>query len=315
MKHLLLIDPLEKLNYKKDTSLMLAATMKQQGMDVGLLFEKDFYLFNKGEICFQAYDFEFSFKEDGAYLEKFELKKAKQFLLHKGDVIHMRLDPPFDSRYLRYLWMLRFYEEKGIVVCNSASGILKYNEKLHAYAQKSSAPSFVGMSIEEFENFCEEMISRGYDHLILKPLDLFQGMGVVKVSLENNPSKEFKLKLKEYQGPVVAQPFIEEVKNGEIRSIYFNGKELGSILKIPKSGEFLANIAQGASFSKVDLNPELKKECDRICEELLKEGVRWVAFDILHNHVSEVNITCPGLLVEVSYAHQRNLAIEIAESF
>jgi len=39
--------------------------------------------------------------------------------------------------------------------------------------------------------------------------------------------------------------------------------------------------------------------------------VDWVAFDILGAVPTEVNITCPGLLVEVSHAHQRNLALDI----
>ena len=42
-------------------------------------------------------------------------------------------------------------------------------------------------------------------------------------------------------------------------------------------------------------------------------GVDWVAFDILGDSVQEVNITCPGLLVEVSYAFERNLADEIID--
>jgi len=36
--------------------------------------------------------------------------------------------------------------------------------------------------------------------------------------------------------------------------------------------------------------------------------VDWVAFDILADSITEVNITCPGLLTEVSYAHKKNLA-------
>jgi glutathione synthase len=99
-----------------------------------------------------------------------------------------------------------------------------------------------------------------------------------------------------------------------VRSLYFKGQELGSILKIPKAGEFLANIAQGAGFHAIELSANLKKECDDICKHLMSEGVDWVAFDILDNHVSEVNITCPGLLVEVSYAHKKNFAKTIAEN-
>ena len=34
----------------------------------------------------------------------------------------------------------------------------------------------------------------------------------------------------------------------------------------------------------------------------------WIAFDILADAISEVNITCPGLLVEVSFAMKKNLA-------
>ena len=49
MKHILFIDPIEKLNPKKDSTLMLATTMKQQGLLVYLLFEKDFYVSNKAK--------------------------------------------------------------------------------------------------------------------------------------------------------------------------------------------------------------------------------------------------------------------------
>jgi glutathione synthase len=121
--------------------------------------------------------------------------------------------------------------------------------------------------------------------------------------------------VKNCNGPVVAQPYCSDVEKGEIRAIFYKSKELGSILKVPQSGEFLANIAQGASFSSIELTSVLQKECTEICRELEKDGVDWVAFDILGGHVSEINITCPGLLVEVSFAHQKNLALEMIKQF
>ena len=212
--------------------------------------------------------------------------------------------------------MLRFYQEKGIRVVNSPDGILKYNEKLHAYTQPSSLASYVGSSVREFLHFAELMKKEGNAELVLKPLDLFQGIGVEKIAISRADLKEkFEAKVKENNGPVVAQPFCKEVTSGEIRSLYFKGRELGSILKIPKKGEFLANIAQGADFHAIELTANVKKECDRICAELLKDGVDWVAFDIMGEHVSEINITCPGLLVEVSFAHKKNLATELLTHF
>ena len=226
----------------------------------------------------------------------------------------MRIDPPFDTRYLRYLWMLRYYSTHGIKVMNSPDGILKYNEKLHAYTQKASLETYVGSSVEGFMGFVE-LMKKDHQDLILKPLDLYQGFGVEKVSIsEPNLAFKFSEKVKENNGAIVAQPFCKEVVNGEIRSLYFKGHELGSILKVPKKGEFLANIAQGAAFHAIELTPSVKKECDRICAELVEEGVDWVAFDIMGDNVSEINITCPGLLVEVSFAHKKNLALDIIKA-
>jgi glutathione synthase len=310
MKHIMFIDPIEKLVPKKDSTLMLASTMKKQGMDVTLLFEKDFFVNNQGETIFRLYDFDSEFYEDGAYLKKFTVTESNLYTLKKKDVLHMRIDPPFDTRYLRYLWMLRFLQQKGISVLNSPDGILKHNEKLHAYSQPSSLHSYVGSSPDGFLEFVSHL--KGTESLILKPLDLFQGMGVEKVAV-NRPDllDVFHKKVAENNGAIVAQPFVAEVAQGEIRSLYFKGKELGSILKVPKQGEFLANIAQGASFNAIELDSKIKKECDEICAHLMTEGVDWVAFDILGGHVSEINITCPGLLTEVSFAHKKNYALEI----
>ena len=313
MAHVFFIDPLEKLSIKKDSTLMLAATLKEMGKDVKILFEKDFYVANNTELTLKMYDFEASFKEDGAYLNSFVLNKSEPIVLQTSDTLHMRIDPPFDTRYLRYLWMLRFIQEKNIKVLNSPDGILKYNEKLHAYAQKSALQSYVGSSLLGFQKFISTL-AKG-DEVILKPLDLYQGMGVEKISIEDHvlADKRFVEKVLENNGPIVAQVFCSEVRKGEVRSLYFKGQELGSILKIPKNGDFLANIAQGAAFHAIELTENIKSECDIICNDLMRDGVDWVAFDILNDHVSEINITCPGLLVEVSYAHKKNLAKRIAE--
>ena len=157
------------------------------------------------------------------------------------------------------------------------------------------------------------MIEKGHRELILKPLDLYQGIGVEKISVDDDYKSIFLRKISEYKGPVVVQPFAKEVTSGEVRSLYFKGKELGSILKVPKKGEYLANIAQGATYDQYDLTVTQRQACEEICKELSEYGVDWIAFDILGESVSEVNITCPGLLVEVSKAYGKNLSFDIID--
>jgi glutathione synthase len=306
MRHLLLIDPLERLNIKKDSSLMLALALQKRGIETYIFFEKDFAIDNDGKPKLTVHSFKGSLKDDQIYLEAFETTGSKIIDLDENDLIHMRLDPPFDSRYLRILWMLDHLVSQGIKVMNNPRGIMIFNEKLYAYRKEGSVASYVGSNLHLAQQFVSSLKGKP-SALILKPMDLYSGIGVEKLPLDNW-TKRFEEKVIELQGPVIVQPFVEAVTKGEIRSLYFKEKEIGTILKTPKDGEFLSNIAQGASFRAEPLSPVARARCEAIVKELSAYGVDWVAFDILSDSVSEVNITCPGLLVEVSYAFKKNLA-------
>ncbi len=312
-RHFFFIDQINKLNTKKDSSLLLATSLKALGNEVYLLFEEDFYVENTALPEFEVSNFQAEFVKNDFYLQSFELLHNQKIEVKNGDIFHMRLDPPFDTRYTKYLWMQKVLEHQGVKVINSPNGVLTYNEKLHAYIQPGALPTYVGSSASGLKKSLEKKQTAQFE-LIMKPIDLYQGMGVEKiVGSIAQVLREFERKVSESGGAIVVQPFVKEVALGEIRAIYFNGTEIGSILKVPKTGDFLANIAQGASYHKVELSKKIKEQCDRITKELCDAGVPWVAFDILGEHVSEVNITCPGLLVEVSHAHNENMALKIAE--
>lgn len=317
MAHIFFIDPLEKLNIKKDSTLMMALTFQQMGLESYLLFEEDFFITNDQPAKLSLYEFEGQFKEDGYYLASLSKKSSIVRAIDKTDIIHMRIDPPYDSRYQRYLWMLDFIQNQTeCEVLNTPLKIMKYNEKLVAYRDLShSHESYIGSSEKGFLSFLERMKAKGHEEVILKPLDLYSGIGVEKVSLSQARDK-FMAKVEEFHGAIVCQPFVKEVQTaGEYRSVYMDGEEIGSILKTPPKGAFLANIAQGAEFRKVDLPKNIKEMCDNVAQDLFEDGVRLLAFDILGEGINEVNITCPGLFVEVSYAYDKNICKLIGHRF
>lgn len=316
MAHIFFIDPLEKLNIKKDSTLMMALSFQKEGHDCYVLFEKDFYITNEKLNELELHPFTGEFKDDGYYLESFELKAAAKKKIISEDVMHMRIDPPYDSRYQRYLWMLDFIKyHTGCEVMNDALKIMKYNEKLIGYRDlENSHESYIGSSEQGFLEFIDR-INGEYNEVILKPLDLYSGIGVEKVEINNTLLEKFREKVEAFHGAIVCQPFIKDVYDGEYRSIYFDGVELGTIIKRPNEGEFLANIAQGAQFENIELPVKLKAICDQLADELYQDGVRLLAFDLLGGGVNEINITCPGLLVEVSYALKKNICSVIAKRF
>lgn len=310
MKHILFIDPLEKLVIKKDSTLLFAHSLKECGHEVYVLFENDLIFENVSNKTLPVHEFESSLYEDSYYLSSFELKTKKEVLLDSETTVHMRLDPPFDSRYLQYLWLLNGLKKKGVRIINDPNGILLNNEKIIAYELEKSIPTFIGQDVNHFKKFVNSL---NVSELIFKPLDLYQGIGVEKVQVNSELEERFLRKAHELKGPVVVQPFIKQVEEGEIRSCFFMAKHMGSILKVPQKGEYLANIARGASFHAIDLDADLLKQCEEVCLNLQKVGIQWVAFDILGGRISEVNITCPGLINEVSMAHKKNIAIEMAQ--
>jgi glutathione synthase len=188
---------------------------------------------------------------------------------------------------------------------------------MRAYSDPSAVETFVGSSADGFRDYLVGLQKKGVTEAVLKPLDLYQGIGVQKISFANQSPGDmmayFLNKAKEYEGTIVVQPYQKSVETGEVRSVYFSGKFLGAIKKVPRPGEFLANIAQGASYSICEPTSSQKETCDKIAKDLLRDGIYWIAYDLLGDHVSEVNITCPGLLVEVSKAAEKNLALDIVD--
>lgn len=318
MRHFFLVDPLNKLYVNVDTSLCLAAVMKSMGKEVYLIFENDLIFCNHLPIRFKAFEFQADFDGEKYQNSEFDLRREQHFSWGAGDVLHMRLDPPFDSRYLRILWILKALKKNGVKVVNDPEGIILHNEKLYAYEQQESCPSLIGSSLSAYKIFIQAMKEDGYQALILKPLDLYQGKGVERAFFTEYNDEQldelFLNKVKHAKGPVIVQPFLKEVEQGEIRATYFMGEELASVVKHPVQGDFLANMMSMRSrCTPTQLSITQKGICDRISKELFQHGVQWIAFDILGDTVSEVNITCPGLIAESSKVHGRNLFKEMVQ--
>jgi glutathione synthase len=310
-KHIFFIDELEKLNLKKDSSLLWALTLQAANQDVYLLFPADFFWSNDDSFSHQLNLFRLEGSiNDQFYLrpESIKIKAAGAIKLLPGDQLYMRLDPPMNDHYLNALMLCREWQHYGVKVTNDPLGILKHQEKLSAYRHYPQAlASYVGGAGDALFKFMQQQNKQyGVDEFIIKPLNAYSGIGVQKIQLSTyNSIAELKQSIP--YSFFVCQPFWKDIAKGEYRSVFWKGAHLGSILKRPKEGDFMANIAQGASFSKAHISSNTRKLCETIVQELFKDGIDLVAFDIMEDKISEVNVTCPGLLVELSHAHGENL--------
>jgi glutathione synthase len=315
MQHIFIIDPLEKLVVKKDSTLLLAHTLsaRTSNDEVLVSFEKDwFFESGEGKKEVRCYRFD-SELVDGFHLQKFETTKEEMVELNSSVLVHMRKDPPFDRTYLHMCWILQEVRKTGAKVINDPSQLLMINEKLIAYTDPDTIPTLISRDANVGVDYAKKLQAQGHESVIIKPLDLYQGIGVQKVTIDSELAETLEKAIEDYQGVYVMQPFVKKVEEGEIRSVFFANEHIGSIIKVPPKGSFLANIAQGAKYESIELKPEVMKACLEYSKDLMAKGVPFSAFDILDDKISEINITCPGLLVEVANAHDTNVCEQICD--
>ena len=140
-----------------------------------------------------------------------------------------------------------------------------------------------------------------YKRLVVKTLYNKGGEGVVKVSDENKKKaiNEFAEIKKKYSVPVVVQEFLDGVIYGDKRVILIDGKPEGVINRIPKKGEFKANLHLGGQAKQTTLTKKEKKICMEIKKTLKKEKLFFVGIDLINEKLTEINVTSPTGIVQI----------------
>ena len=191
---------------------------------------------------------------------------------------------------------------------NDPSGIKNFTEKIFPLFFSEHMPKSL---VTEDEMIFLKML-RKHKYLVIKTLYNKGGEGVVKVSDENEKKaiKEFNNIKKRYSVPVVVQEFLDEVVYGDKRVILIDGKAAGVINRIPKKGQFKANLHLGGEAKKTILTKKEKKICMAIKKTLKREKLFFVGIDIINEKLTEINVTSPTGIVQI----QEHSGINIAKN-
>ncbi len=206
------------------------------------------------------------------------------------DAIWIRKDPPFDDSYVSLCWLL-CVEESRVLMLNRPSLLLRYHEKMipfEAVAQGFLKPSdLIPTHIGDAASARAFLERGGYETAVRKPFFGFGGSEILKFSpLKGEFPAQDELEL--------TQPFQSEVTTqGDRRLFYLRGKFLGDFVRLPKSGGFVSNLAQGGSASLAPLSAPQRAVVDRLGKFLKKSGIVFAGADLIGRRISEVNITSP----------------------
>ena len=294
------MDPFEKLNTSSDStvSIIREGLKKNIKIWVGLPGQ---ITFKKSEVIAKGCE---------VLDDSLRMGKVNKLQINKLDFFFIRQDPPFDLAYLTNCYLLEIHKQfnKKPLFVNDPSGIKNFTEKIFPLFFSEHMPKSL---VTEDEMIFLKML-RKHKYLVIKTLYNKGGEGVVKVSDENEKKaiKEFNNIKKQYSVPVVVQEFLDEVVYGDKRVILIDGKAAGVINRIPKKGQFKANLHLGGEAKKTILTKKEKKICMAIKKTLKREKLFFVGIDIINEKLTEINVTSPTGIVQI----QEHSGINIAKN-
>ena len=299
MKLLFIIDPIESININTDSSFALMLESQKRKHEISYCEIHDLFIEKaKPFACSKQIRVQRSKKY-------WTLIKENRVELHHFDCILMRKDPPVDQNYLYATYVLELASQKTCVINHPAS-LRSLNEKLSVFNfPELIPPTLVSSKIEDIFNFQSGVGGR----IVVKPIYGHGGGGVYLLSKQDPNKKSLLQTLTQNETvSIIAQKAISEATRGDKRIILFDGNPVGAIMRVPKKGDFRANLHVGGSCKKVELTKNDKLICKKVGDFLKKKGILFAGIDVIGNYLIEINITSPTCLQELDKLNKINSA-------
>ncbi len=299
-----IMDPMEKILLKWDTSIAIMMEAQNRGHHVFYIEPDNLFL-----------------RDNTLYAEvrKVTVSRRKGFqVLNRNvidlktlDIIFNRKEPPFDTSYL-YLTQLLERLEPEVFVLNAPNGVRKANEKLYILEFPEWIPqTIVSNNPKQLESFQRKL----RDSIILKPLDQKGGAGIKLLHYKSKKvSRILNQMTRHGKQWIMAQKFLKRsLTQGDKRILLLNGKVIGQFARIPKRGEFRANLSLGGKHMRTSLNAQERKLVQTLRPKLIRDGLYFVGIDVVAEKLIEVNVTSPAGITEINELEGRHPEVEVLD--
>lgn len=235
--------------------------------------------------------------------------------------VHYRVDPPVDFNYLETLEkitqrMRSPRDPRGDLRVFSPPQLLRnQSEKIVPAELQFFAPRSIVIDSEPRARDAHREVRR-WGRMVTKPLNQAQSKGVKQHTTPLSQATWIQLcrsESQDFQTPFLAQEFLPQVHEGEVRMWFADGVFIAALKKFPLQGDFRVLVDQGSRLEAYHLNSAEKTAAQAVGKVLKKQGVRLAAIDWIAGKISDYNITSPGLLVQLEKLHQENYAQKVLQ--
>ncbi|WP_131667792.1 glutathione synthase [Psychrobacter pygoscelis] len=289
---LVIMDPIETVNYKKDTTLAMMWAAADRGHALGYCQAHDLWL-DQGQLKVDAQAVTVRRDPNDFYTLADKLTQP----ITDYDVILMRKDPPFNMRFIYATYMLDHAKAAGVLVVNDPQSIRDCNEKLFAtWFSEYMSPTIVTSKQAHIRQFIAEQ-----QDVIVKPLDGMGGTGIFRLTADSpNIGATLEMLTELESLPIMAQRYLPEISEGDKRVLIVDGEVVEyALARIPSKGETRGNLAAGGRGVAMPLT-EAEREVARKVAPIVKEkGLLFVGLDLIGARITEINVTSPTCVREI----------------
>ena len=291
----IVMDPIERISYKKDSSLAMLLAAQARGWSLFYMEQHDLY-----QDAGQARARMKPLKVFADPAHWFELEAEVDNGLDDLDVILMRKDPPFDMEFVYSTYLLEQAERAGVLVVNKPQSLRDCNEKLFATLfPQCTPPTLVSRRADIIREFAAK-----HGDVILKPLDGMGGASIFRHRVgDPNLSVILETLTKHGHEQIMAQAYLPAIKDGDKRILMVDGEPVPYCLaRIPAAGETRGNLAAGGRGEARPLSDRDRWIAAEIGPTLREKGLLFVGLDVIGEHLTEINVTSPTCIREIDNA-------------
>ncbi|WP_439133117.1 glutathione synthase [Pseudomaricurvus sp.] len=294
------MDPIERITYLKDTTLGLLLAAQERGCELFYMEQRDLFLDNGLPRA--------SMRQLKVFADPqhwFELEDAHTRDLSELNVILMRKDPPFDNEFIYSTYILEAAERLGTLIVNRPQSLRDCNEKIFATQfPQCCPPVLVSRDSQQLREFHAQ-----HQDVIFKPLDGMGGEGIFRCKADDpNIGVILETLTGRGQQMIMAQKFIPEIKAGDKRILVIDGQAVPyALARVPAKGETRGNLAAGGAGVPQPLTERDQWIVDQVSDSLVEKGLIFVGLDVIGDYLTEINVTSPTCAREIDRAYDTNI--------
>lgn len=296
------MDPVESINPRTDTTLLLGIEAQVRGYEV-YCYEPKSLSVEAGRITAQGRPV--IFRNDPR--DYFTAGDWRTIDLAQMNVVLMRQDPPFDMNYITATHILEMLPA-NVKVMNNPASVRNCPEKIFPLLfAEFMPPTLISADEEAIRAFRDT-----HKDIIIKPLYGHGGNAVFRIQeSDGNFAALLEFFFARAAEPLIFQQYLPQVESEDRRIILIDGEVAGVMGRTPQAGEHRANFRVGGTAKEAELTPRQREICNRVGPELKKRGLLLVGLDVIGDYLTEINVTSPTGLAGMNRLYGRTLEREV----